>query len=110
MSEHERWISRGEVWGRWLTHPQLAPAGREEVFMVRGGNGHARFYAPGRSLGGSGLRQVGPDFPSIVAATYWAYGEQWIDPDCPAWLNHAATVEVWNSRDPRGRQPIEAAA
>lgn len=105
MGADVRWIKGGEVLDAWLTHPQLLPAGRELVYMV-GKHGRVRFYAPGRNLGGSGLRQRGPQFGSIVAATCWAYWHRWMHADGDLAGAHACTVEQWNNTYRKGTDDL----
>lgn len=82
-----RWLRNAEHWGEWIRFSDTELAEPERVWMMRGKNGRVRFYAKGKG-------QVGPEHAHIVAASYWAYGNRYLDPDYPIGLNLAARAEV----------------
>lgn len=81
------WLRNAENWGLWIRFSETEPAPPEEAWMMRHRDGRVRFYAVGKG-------QVGPEHKHVVAATYWAFGNRWMDPDIPLGLNLAARDEV----------------
>lgn len=71
-----KWLEKAEHWGEWKRVPDDKPGAPESIWLLKGSNGNARFYAKGKG-------QVGPEHKSLVAATYWAWGNRWLwaEPD-----------------------------
>lgn len=81
------WLRKAEHWGEWVRFSETEMAPPESVWMMRHKNGRVRFYAKSKG-------QVGPEHRHIVAATYWAYANRYLDPDFPIGLNLHARAEV----------------
>lgn len=87
QAEDLRWLKKAEHWGEWLRFSETELAEPESIWMMRHTNGTVRFYAKGQG-------QVGPPHRHIVAATYWAYANRWIDPEISIGHNLACRAEV----------------
>ncbi len=85
--KHLRWLKRAEHWGAWVACTEDDPVGEQTIWMMRHEKGRVRFYEKGKG-------QVGPEHPHIVAATYWAYANGFIDPACSFTHNMRARYEV----------------
>jgi hypothetical protein len=85
-NDRKRW-AKAENWGAWLAYPEDGADQYHEVWMLRWQNGRVRFVARGG-------QQYGPEHSSLVAATYWAFGHGWRDPEISDEHNLHCIVEV----------------
>src|SRR5205085_6654742 len=67
-----RWLNKAVHWGEWVRYPDDQSGEPERVWMMRGANGNVRFYAKGQG-------QQGDEHQSVVAASYWAWSNRWLE-------------------------------
>lgn len=82
-----KWLQKAEHWGDWLRFSDHELAEPQRVWMMVGPTGRVRFYEVGKG-------QVGPEHRHVVAATYWAFSQGFIDPACSIGHNLACRAEV----------------